>query len=57
MPRTHPTWQESRESVTGDIDGAVMEAVAIAVIKTARGISKTQRHQLISELRQRLGEN
>lgn len=46
MARTQPT----------DVDAAVMHAVAIAVIKTARGISKTQRHQLISELRRRIEE-
>jgi len=56
MERDHPTWQESRESVTGDIDAAVMQAVAIAVFKTAKGISKAQRHQLISELRRRMEE-
>ena len=39
-----------------DSDAAIMQAVAVAVFKTAKGLTKAQRHQLISELRRRMEE-
>jgi hypothetical protein len=44
------------DQLTPEAARAMSCAIATAVFKSARGITKAQRHQLVSELRRRMEE-